>query len=182
MLVSAHFAFFQHYVSSDLVKVDPSRIASGVVMGMGFLGAGAILRRGFDVHGLTTAASLWMVSAVGLAAGCGMFPEAVAATALALFVLVGLTVIEARFKQRVRRWFDVVFEGGPSRTELVAFFRSCGIDVNHVDFVRDLKTQRERFSLELSLPSDAGAESCLSRLEALPGLRRVQVRDIKPST
>jgi putative Mg2+ transporter-C (MgtC) family protein len=71
MLVSTQFTYFQHYAKDDLIAVDTSRIAASVVSGVGFLGAGAILRTGLGVQGLTTAASLWLVASVGLAASCG---------------------------------------------------------------------------------------------------------------
>ena len=67
MIVSTHFVYFQHYAKNDLVTVDTSRIAASVVTGIGFLGAGTILRTGIDVKGLTTAASIWAVAAIGMA-------------------------------------------------------------------------------------------------------------------
>jgi len=75
MIVSTQFVFFQQYGKDDLITVDTSRIAAAVVTGVGFLGAGAILRTGIGVQGLTTAASLWMVASIGLAAGGGMLPD-----------------------------------------------------------------------------------------------------------
>jgi len=98
MLVSTQFVYYQHYTKEDLVAVDTSRIAASVVTGVGFLGAGAILRTGLSIQGLTTAASLWLVSAVGLAAGAGMFAEAVTATIVTLFSLVILRRLEAKTK------------------------------------------------------------------------------------
>jgi putative Mg2+ transporter-C (MgtC) family protein len=68
--------------------VDPSRIAAQVVTGIGFIGAGAIIRAPEKIRGLTTAAGIWTVSGIGLACGAGLYKPAVAATALALIVLV----------------------------------------------------------------------------------------------
>src|SRR4029450_489156 len=82
MIVSTHFVYFQHYAKEDLVAVDTSRIAASVVTGVGFLGAGAILRTGVGIQGLTTAAALWLVAAIGLAAGGGMYAISVAATVI----------------------------------------------------------------------------------------------------
>src|ERR1051326_3786726 len=98
MIVSTHFVYFQHYAKDDLVAVDSSRIAASVVTGIGFLGAGAILRTGISIQGLTTAASLWLVSAVGLASGAGMFAEAMTATIVTLFSLVILRRLEGKTK------------------------------------------------------------------------------------
>ena len=75
---------------------DPTRIIHGVVTGVGFLGAGSILRHEGSVYGLTTAASIWMVAAIGAAAGVEAYVLAAAGTALALIVLRGY--------QRVERW------------------------------------------------------------------------------
>ena len=80
MVVSTRFVYFQHYGKDDLVAIDPSRIAASVVSGIGFLGAGAILREGITIRGLTTAAGLWLVAAIGMAAGGGMYVESLFAT------------------------------------------------------------------------------------------------------
>jgi putative Mg2+ transporter-C (MgtC) family protein len=76
------------------VVLDPSRVAAQVVSGIGFLGAGSILLRGDLVRGLTTAASLWTVAAIGLAVGGGLYVEAVAATIIILVILAGIKPLE----------------------------------------------------------------------------------------
>jgi putative Mg2+ transporter-C (MgtC) family protein len=78
-------------------NVDPTRIAAQIVTGVGFLGAGAILRTGDDVHGLTTAASIWVAASVGMAVGFGSYAIAVFATVLVVVMLVALRPIEQRF-------------------------------------------------------------------------------------
>ena len=87
---------------SVLVRLDPSRIAAQVVSGIGFLGAGAIIRQGLSVRGLTTAASLWVVAAIGMAAGAGYYAGAVLATALGLTALWPLRALGYRVIERVR--------------------------------------------------------------------------------
>jgi putative Mg2+ transporter-C (MgtC) family protein len=92
MLVSVGSALFTlvgAYGFSDFpaVRVDPTRVAAQVVTGIGFLGAGLILRQGFTIRGLTTAASLWLVAAIGMAAGAGFWKGAVIATIVALISL-----------------------------------------------------------------------------------------------
>lgn len=81
-------------IYKDKVPLDPARIAAGVITGIGFLGAGTIIRYGEEVRGLTTAASLWVVAGVGLAVGCGFYTAALAATALVLLVLFVLRRLE----------------------------------------------------------------------------------------
>ena len=76
------------------VRLDPGRIAAQVVSGIGFLGAGAIIRHGMSVRGLTTAASLWAVAAVGLATGLGLYPLAIASATLVVVSLYAFRFVE----------------------------------------------------------------------------------------
>jgi len=83
-------------IYKDVVPLDPARIAAGVITGIGFLGAGTIIRDDKEggVKGLTTAASLWVVAGIGLAVGCGFYKAGLYATALSLIVLLGLRYLE----------------------------------------------------------------------------------------
>lgn len=80
---------------------DPTRIAAQVVTGIGFIGGGAILKEGATIRGLSTAASMWAVAAIGLAAGAGLWVLAVAGTALVVFALEVLDRLERRLKRRL---------------------------------------------------------------------------------
>jgi putative Mg2+ transporter-C (MgtC) family protein len=82
--------------------VDPTRIAAQIVTGVGFLGAGAILRQGDDVHGLTTAASIWVAASVGMAVGFGYYAVAMFTVLLVVVMLVAIRPVEERFIRR--RW------------------------------------------------------------------------------
>ena len=79
---------------------DPSRVAGQIVTGIGFLGGGAILRNRDTVHGMTTAATIWVNAAIGVACGTGQYALAATATALTLVVLVVLPPIETYFERR----------------------------------------------------------------------------------
>lgn len=87
---------------------DPTRIAAQVVTGVGFLGAGAILRQGNEVHGLTTAASIWVVAAIGMAVGFGFYIPAVVSTFLILCMLVLLRPIEQALFHRYKKVQEAV--------------------------------------------------------------------------
>jgi len=76
--------------------VDPSRIAAGAITGIGFIGAGAIIRAGMSVKGLTTAASLWITAAVGLAVGCGFYLAGILASLISVIVLLFLGNVEKK--------------------------------------------------------------------------------------
>ncbi|WP_174770029.1 MgtC/SapB family protein [Paraburkholderia hayleyella] len=111
MIVSAFG--FADVLKGEHVVLDPSRMAAQVVSGIGFLGAGSILLRGEIVRGLTTAASLWSVAAIGLAVGGGMYTVAIAATIIILIVLAGIKPIEQRFiRARQQRRLMLLVERG----------------------------------------------------------------------
>lgn len=96
-------------------RVDPTRIAAQIVTGVGFLGAGAILRQGGDVHGLTTAASIWVAASLGMAVGFGYYAIAIFTTFLVVVMLLALRPIELRFfrGRRNRRSDDPPSVGRP---------------------------------------------------------------------
>jgi len=100
-IVSA-FGFHDVLTQNRLAVLDPSRIAAQIVSGIGFLGAGAIIRQGFSIRGLTTAATLWVVAAIGMASGAGLYSLAVSATVVALLALWPLRYIAYRAIERVK--------------------------------------------------------------------------------
>jgi putative Mg2+ transporter-C (MgtC) family protein len=91
---------FSNILTHQNVVLDPSRIAAQVVSGIGFLGAGAILARGEIVKGLTTAASIWTVAAIGLAVGGGLYQAAGASTVIILIILAGIKPLEEAYRSR----------------------------------------------------------------------------------
>jgi len=93
MIVSDRFAMEWNAAQAP-VWLDRGRIAAGIITGIGFLGGGAILQFGREQHGLTTAAMIWFVAALGIAIGGGFFFMSVIATVLALTVVVGLGMLE----------------------------------------------------------------------------------------
>lgn len=108
-LAACLFVIMSNYVDSaylGVVNFQPLQLAAGVVTGIGFIGAGLIIFRDDTVHGITTAAGLWIVTAVGMAVGFGLYAVAIFATILALIVFTGMWYIENRFKH----WFETLEE------------------------------------------------------------------------
>jgi putative Mg2+ transporter-C (MgtC) family protein len=116
MLVTVYEA---HWVrgASDMVQIDPTRMAQGIMTGIGFLGAGVIMREGLSVRGLTTAASIWMTSAIGILAGIGFYFPLVVSVVLTLGVLSAFRLIEARMPSQVYFHFDVRFARSAAMAE-----------------------------------------------------------------
>lgn len=97
-------------------RIDPTRIAAQIVSGVGFLGAGAILRQGIDVKGLTTAASIWVVASLGMAVGFGFYAIAIFTTFIVIVMLVAIRPLEMRFirNRKYRRADDPPVEQRPT--------------------------------------------------------------------
>jgi len=108
MLVTVYEA---HWVQSaaSLIRLDPTRMAQGIMTGIGFLGAGVIIKEGLSVRGLTTAASIWITAAIGILAGIGFYFPLVVSVTLSLGVLSLFHWIEARMPNQVYYQFDVRF-------------------------------------------------------------------------
>lgn len=112
MLVSEHiFTNYEGYKNDSVLRIDPARIAAQVVTGIGFLGAGTIIRARASIRGLTTAASLWLVAGIGLAVGSGFILPAVFTTAIAIATLILLPKVEGRMKRDKYRTIKIFITG-----------------------------------------------------------------------
>jgi putative Mg2+ transporter-C (MgtC) family protein len=109
MLVSAYEAEWFSLAASGRVAIDPTRMSQGIMTGIGFLGAGVIMKEGFSVRGLTTAASIWITAAIGILVGVGFYFPALLATVLTLGTLSVFRWIESRMPTQFHAHFDVQF-------------------------------------------------------------------------
>jgi putative Mg2+ transporter-C (MgtC) family protein len=178
MLVSTQFIYFQKYGKEDLVEVDTSRIAASVVTGVGFLGAGVVLRNRLGVQGITTAASLWLSAALGLASGGGMYEVAVASTAVALFALVVLRrLIKGReIHQFPRRVVVMLKDDGTARQSLLARLVAFGVTVADEDYDLDVRRGRSRLVLDVRLLAVTELDRLVLLLSGMQEVRRVKVQ------
>jgi putative Mg2+ transporter-C (MgtC) family protein len=109
MLVTVYETHWFPQTSAGRVTLDPTRMAQGIMTGIGFVGAGAIIKEGFTVRGLTTAASIWVTAAIGILTGIGFYFAAVVGTVLALGTLSLFRWIEARMPTESYANFAVRF-------------------------------------------------------------------------
>ncbi|HEX5805719.1 MAG TPA: MgtC/SapB family protein [Macromonas sp.] len=95
-----HFWWGEHGVTSTLTGLDPTRVVQGIVTGIGFLGAGVIMKEGLNINGLTTAASIWASSAIGVLVGVGFYPAAILLTLLSAALMMWGAKMEGRLPSR----------------------------------------------------------------------------------
>jgi putative Mg2+ transporter-C (MgtC) family protein len=166
-IVSAYgfHEFLTH--GGNIVRADPSRIAAQIVTGIGFLGAGAIIREGLSVRGLTTAATLWVVAAIGMACGAGYYWPAAAATVLTIVALWPLRLLAYRVIERIKPEEDrliVELREGEPVTGLLSLLQ----DVRQIEITDEL----DRRVVQLELPNiDEDLVAKLSDLDYVIGVR-----------
>lgn len=179
MVISSQFVYFQTYREGDFVEVDASRIAASVVSAIGFLAGGAILRNGITVQGLTTAAGLWLVTAIGMCAGSGMFLEAVVVTGMGITALTVLRRFEDKNDHVVRRRLSVVLgEESSGPAGLLTALRELGAVVQDLEYEKRLDDEKKpvvvKFQIQMSDAIDVA--QLIEAVERVPGVRRIHVQ------
>lgn len=172
MLTSMHM-FDLYYMK---IPVDPSRIAAGVITGIGFLGAGTIMHSRSVVRGLTTAASLWVVAGIGLAVGCGLYFGAILTTALTIIALMVFGRIE---HVMIRRdWYrTIVVEFKESVDQLKAIRKvlaDCRTDITDFEIDRSSDNVNITLRLGLKLYDTRCADQLIQDIGRLNGVKNVK--------
>jgi putative Mg2+ transporter-C (MgtC) family protein len=162
---------------ADTAATDPSRISAQVVTGIGFLGAGAIIKYGTNIRGLTTAASLWVVASIGIAAGAGAYFLALAGTLIAMLALWPMHVLVGKLKLSGGRILRLELE----LKKLDAFAGISRVLLAHHIEIVTVSSEKSKsghlMELELRLPNVAQRHSVLTDIEGLPGVAIRTVKD-----
>jgi putative Mg2+ transporter-C (MgtC) family protein len=180
MLVTLYQSRWFSEPSADVVRVDPTRMAQGIMTGIGFLGAGVIFKEGLSVRGLTTAASIWMTASVGILIGVGMYFVATVATALTLGVLGLFRYFEMRMPTNQFAQHTVRFRRGAVMPEqdLRELLAHHGFSVANMSY--RMNGSDEVFEYRMMLRTDRQAN--MNRLATtLTGLEQVVEFRISPT-
>jgi putative Mg2+ transporter-C (MgtC) family protein len=178
MVVSLHFPEVYANSDSNVIRIDPARVAYGVMTGVGFLGAGAMIRYGINVRGMTTAACLWCTAAVGLAVGFGMFPAAIATTIIVLIALLVLSRLEKSFPSRQYKSLRIVAarDAGLTMDGISTLLRNSRVKIIDVDYRCDYQAGKETFTLHVALLSRTRADDVLALADQLPPLLSLTIQ------
>lgn len=155
---------------------EPARLAAQVVSGIGFLGAGTIMREGTNVKGLTTAASLWISGGIGLAVGAGFFIGALITTAIALFSLASLGLLEKRIG-KLRRYSEVKIKGigRPGFIgDIGTVFGMFHINIKNIIVENDDTQDDDEYEYSMQITFFIKIPSKLNRLEIYNHLKRIE--------
>ncbi len=164
------------FTGNETVTKDPGRIAAQVVSGIGFLGAGTILREGLTVTGLTTAASLWVVAGIGLAIGGGLFFAGIAGTALVFLTLVFFGQVERRhWTGKYRDRIKIVIRDQPGQLGQVGmFFGKHGIGIKNITMHHVHEQKVINLEFVLKIPANADMIQIFAELTEIDGVLSIE--------
>lgn len=154
---------------------DPARIAAQVVSGIGFLGAGTILRSGFGIKGLTTAASLWLVAAIGLAVGMGSYFAAITATIIVFIILLLLPRfgIKVKFPRNKLKTVEIVILDEPGQLGAVSsILGEFHVDIRSVEMI-EAHDNVIKFIFSVVLPKYVNEEQIEEKLSTIKGIKQI---------
>jgi putative Mg2+ transporter-C (MgtC) family protein len=139
MLVSeaVALAYAAHTGGDNGLRVDPSRIAAQIITGIGFLGAGAIIKEGINVRGLTTAACLWVSAGIGMACGAGMFELAIVVTLIGLFTLIVVNRLEKLYPKDSYRTLEIAVPNQTNLSAVIDTVKRAHLKILYLDYERD---------------------------------------------
>ena len=160
------------------VRTDPTRIAAQIVTGIGFLGAGAIIRQGLSVRGLTTAATLWVVAAIGMAVGAGYYSAAIIGTVAAVIALGPLRIVAFRAVRRYRGQVDrlvVQLPAGESPAALVAEIERLGGRIDGMEVTHE--ADRRTVVVDVGMRAGVSPPAIVSGVAQLEGILEVRWTD-----
>ena len=164
----------------DTPRLDPSRLAQGVMTGVGFIGAGVIFKEGVSVQGLTTAACLWATSAIGLLFGLGLFAPGALVTLAVLVTLIGLRWLESVLPTQVYALGVLRFHAGvaPDEARLREMLSDQGVGMDDVSHALLQEGEVFEFRGNLRTRHRGGLAKLAQHLRDLPGLREFEIQRI----
>jgi len=164
----------------DMKNGDPGRIAAQVVSGMGFLGAGAIIRLGNNIKGLTTAASLWLVAAIGMTIGAGMFIAALTTEILALAALGLLNPIERKIFPNIRNMTLEIFYSHseePNAEAITGIFKNFNIENNSMDILQGNNGRKTKINSIISILDTVNVSKLIKAIETSGDVDHVEIKE-----
>jgi len=162
-------------INNPILRIDPARIAYGVVTGIGFLGAGAIVKDKKRIRGLTTAACLWIVTSIGLAVGCGLYIISIFTTFFAVFVLYLLKKIEHKISPDIYNTITVIVSEDTKNMieELKNFIKNFGIKILSVSFEKDIENKTSSYTFTLRYNQEKSAIDLTEKITQIKNIKKI---------
>ena len=178
MIISESFPIkYATATTGGALRIDPARAAAQIISGIGFLGAGVILKEGISVRGLTTAASLWMVAGLGMAFGMGLFLPAVMATAIAIFCLIFLKKLEPVIKKDRFLFLTVTASRREGLfEELSAIFERNRLRIADIESDLDLENNQVRYEFIITQHHRRIGKDLTEQIMGIESIKRIRFK------
>lgn len=175
MIISEGY-YLQTAMNPQYMRIDPTRIAAGAMTGVGFLGAGVILKSGLSVQGLTTAACIWIVSAIGLAVGAGQYVAAVAGFVITFVSLWLLRILESQMPRLTYRYITLVTDETGDEASVTHPFEEKGFRIVKMDYELALREKEMTFKFTVTTKHDAPIKEVIREVSGLNSVKRLEIR------
>jgi len=172
VMITSVFIFEKY---KGITNIDPARLGAQVISGIGFLGAGTIIREGANVKGLTTAASLWAVSCVGIAAGIGFYEGAIFAALVIYLTLIVLKKLEHNLTGKKHlSILHIKTSNSPGQIGNIGYtFGKYGISINDIEFLDNEDSDEVVIKFFVKLPNSIKKKTIISELKKIEGVSKV---------
>ncbi|GBE36376.1 putative Mg(2+) transport ATPase [bacterium BMS3Bbin07] len=175
MIVSDDF-YRMSTLNPEIIRIDPARIAAGAITGVGFLGAGVIIKSGLSIQGLTTAACLWIVSVIGLAVGSGLYVPALTAFLITFFSLWTLRRVEVKVPRLTYKILTLTTEPKAKEEDVVKVIKEAGANIANIDYEMDRAKNETTYHLSITFKNKKVISAILERMSELSYIKRFYLR------
>ncbi|MEC4686134.1 MAG: MgtC/SapB family protein [Nitrospirota bacterium] len=175
MIVSDDF-YRMSTLNPEIIRIDPARIAAGAITGVGFLGAGVIIKSGLSIQGLTTAACLWIVSVIGLAVGSGLYVPALTAFLITFFSLWTLRRVEVKVPRLTYKILTLTTEPKAKEEDVVKVIKEAGADIANIDYEMDRTKNEVTYHLSITFKNKEVISAILEKISELTYIKRFYLR------
>jgi putative Mg2+ transporter-C (MgtC) family protein len=160
----------------DYARVDPTRIAAGAMTGIGFLGAGVILKTGYTIQGLTTAASIWILSAIGLAVGAGQYIAGITGFIITFLSLWVLRILETRIPSLAYKHITLVSDDSGDEGTIRAAFEKRGFTILTMDYDLEFEKKEKSYILSVANKAPVAMRELIEDLKGLSFIKKLSIR------
>jgi len=175
MIISENYYAHGHR-TEEYVRLDPTRIAAGAMTGIGFLGAGVILKTGLSVQGLTTAACIWIVAAIGLAVGVGQYLAAITGAVITFISLWMLRIVETRIPRLTYRYITLVTDDAGDENTITSLFEENGFRVSKMDYEMVIPEKQKTFIFTISSKDRVPIQLLIDKVSSLGYIKKISIK------
>jgi len=175
MIISENY-FALSTMNASYARFDPTRIAAGAMTGVGFLGAGVILKTGLSVQGLTTAACIWIVAAIGLAIGAGQYFAGISASVITFFTLWFLRLVEGKMPRQTYKYVTLVTDESGDEKVVTSLFETKGFEIIRMEYEIEFDGKEKTYLLTIASKQGIPMKGIIGEVSALGFVKKLKIK------